>query len=72
MCIRDRLKKFQYESDKQCVMATLQQNGVNCGTVDLEQEIATYARHRQQRIENFLGHVKAKHREQLEQVCPAL
>lgn len=65
----EHLKQLQYDSDKQCVIETLAKNG-RAGPANLEQDIATYARCRQERIEKFLGHVKAKHREYLEQACP--
>ena len=52
-------------------MTTLQQNGVAAtGNANLEQDIIAYAKLRQERIENFLEHVKAKHREYLQQACP--
>ena len=68
----EHLKQIQYESDRQCVTEECQQNrrDVHSGADDLEQNIATYAKHRQERIENFLEHVKAKHREYLEHACP--
>lgn len=67
------MRELQHESDKQCVMAALQQNGssLQIEYADLEQATMTYAKHRQERVENFLEHVKAKHREYLEQACPA-
>lgn len=69
----EHLKQLQYESDKKCVMETLQQNGtaLHSETADVEQNIETYAKLRQERTEAFLDHVKAKHREYLELACPA-
>ena len=66
---RKHLKQLQYESDQQCVMATLQHNGVAEST-DLEQDIVAYAKLREERIKKFLEHIKTRHREYLEQACP--
>ena len=63
------MKQLQYESDKQCVMGTIQQNGM-AESAEIEQNILAYAKLREERIKNFLEHVKTRHREYLEQACP--
>ena len=62
------LKQLQYESDKQCVLAMLEQSGTSEAT-SLEEDIVIYAKHRQERIDSFLEHIQARHREYLEQAC---
>ncbi len=64
------MKQLQYESDKQCVMATIQQNGVAESGTDIERDTLAYATLREERIKNFVEHVKARHRDYLEQACP--
>lgn len=66
---REHVKQLQYESDRRCVMETLQLNGVT-ESADIEQDTLAYAKLREERIKNFLEHVKARHREYLEQACP--
>lgn len=62
------LKQLQHESDKQCVLAMLELSGTS-GAANLEEDVVTYAKHRQERIDNFLEHIQARHREYLEQAC---
>ena len=50
-------------------MATIQQNGM-AESAEIEQNILAYAKLREERIKNFLEHVKTRHREYLEQACP--
>ena len=67
------MKQQQYESDRQCVIASLQFGGVvKPESADLEQAITTYARLREERIMNFVDRVKTKHREYLEHACPVV
>ena len=63
------MKQLQYESDKRCVMAKIQQNGV-AESNDVERDILAYATLREERIKKFVEHVKARHRDFLEQACP--
>ena len=66
---REHVKQLQYESDRRCVMEILQLNGVT-ESANVEQDTLAYAKLREERIKNFLEHVKARHREYLEQACP--
>lgn len=64
----EHLKQLQHESDKQCVLAMFEQSGTS-GAANLEEDVITYAKHRQERIDRFIEHIQARHREYLEQAC---
>jgi len=71
-------RRLQQEADRQCVLNQAEHTGENNSTPllstspsDLQQKIKVYAAGRERRIEQFLEHVKTKHRTYLAQACPS-
>ena len=63
-------RSSQYDSDKESVCKELGDTLVDCDAASLQQKISEYSIQRQQRIELFLQHIRTKHRQYLEQICP--
>jgi len=67
-------RRLQHEADRQCVLNQAGEDNSTpllSTTSDLQQKIKVYAAARERRIEQFLEHVKTKHRTYLAQACPS-
>ncbi len=63
-----KLEERQYRLNKECVSAQLDE--CNKDEVDLEDLVLEYGRHRKQRVEHFIEHIRTEHRLFLERVSP--
>ena len=64
-----KLEEMQYQSNKECVLAQLGKEA-DKEEVDLETLITDYSRQRKLRVEQFIEHIRTKHRLFLERVSP--